>query len=78
MNIMRRLIKRVLFGKRKNYRRYNNNNVKYWDLNNLQNQLHDTNMKLNNLMKYLKVDTINNSNLVGDTKDAKKFNKQWN
>ena len=75
---MRRLIKRVLFGKRKNYRRYNNNNVKYWDLNNLQNQLHDTNMKLNNLMKYLKVDTINNSNLVGDTKDAKKFNKQWN
>ena len=75
---MRRLIKRVLFGKRKNYRRYNNNNVKKWDLNNLQNQLHDTNMKLNNLMKYLKVDTINNSNLVGDTKDAKKFNKQWN
>ena len=75
---MRRLIKRVLFGNRKNYRRYNNNNVKYWDLNNLQNQLHDTNMKLNNLMKYLKVDTINNSNLVGDTKDAKKFNKQWN
>ena len=75
---MRRLIKRVLFGKRKNYRRYNNNNVKYWDLNNLQNQLHDTNMKLSNLMKYLKVDTINNSNLVGDAKDAKKFNKQWN
>jgi hypothetical protein len=75
---MRRLIKRVLFGKRKNYRRYNNNNVKYWDLNNLQNQLHDTNTKLSNLMKYLKVDTINNSNLVGDAKDAKKFKKQWN
>ena len=76
---MRRLIKRVLFGKRKNYkRRYNDNNVKYWDLNHLQKELNDTNKKLHNLMRHLKIESIGNSNLVGDKKDEKKFNGQWN
>ena len=76
---MRNLIKRVLFRKkRKNYRRYSDNNVKYWDLKNLQDELNTTNRKLYNLMRHLDIDTIGNSNLVGDKKDGKKFNGQWN
>tara|TARA_R100000458_G_scaffold27547_1_gene25087 strand:- start:3326 stop:3553 length:228 start_codon:yes stop_codon:yes gene_type:complete len=75
---MRRLIQRVLFGKRKNYRRYNDNNVKYWDLRHLQDELNTTNKRLNNLLKHLKLETVGNSNLVGDKKDGKKFNGQWN
>ena len=75
---MRKLIKRVLFGKKKNYRRYNDYNVKYWVLRNLQDELNSTNRKLNNLMKHLKLETVGNSNLVGDKKDGKKFNGQWN
>lgn len=75
---MRRLIKRVLFGKKKNYKRYNNNNVKYWDLNNIEKQLADTNQKLNNLMVHLKVESVGNSNLVSDKKSGKKFHGQWN
>ena len=75
---MRKLIKRVLFGKKKNYRRYNDYNVKYWDLRNLQDELNSTNRKLNNLMKHLKLETVGNSNLVGYKKDGKKFNGQWN
>ena len=75
---MRNLIKRVLFGKRKNYRRYTDNGVKYWELRNLQDELNNTNRKLSNLMKHLKLETVGNSNLVGDKKDGKKFNGQWN
>lgn len=78
---MRNLIKKVLFGKKrkKNYnRRYNDNNVKYWEINELRKTLNDTDTKLRNLMRHLKLESIGNSNLVGDKKDGKKFNGQWN
>jgi len=76
---MRRLIKRVLFGKRKNYkRRHYDNRVKHWELNELRKHINDTERKLTNLMNHLKLESIGNSNLVGDKKDGKKFNGQWN
>ena len=73
---MRNIIKRVLFGKRKNYRK-RDYNVKYWELNDIREQLGNTQRKLNNLMSHLGVDSIGHSNLVGDKKDGKKFAKQW-
>ena len=75
---MRKLMKRVLFGKKKNYKKYRDNNVKYWELTHLQQELNNTNRKLHNLMRHLKIESIGNSNLVGDKKDEKKFHGQWN
>ena len=76
---MRNLIKRVLFGKRKNYkRRHYDNGIKHWELNELRKHINDTERKLTNLMNHLKLESIGNSNLVGDKKDGKKFNGQWN
>ena len=76
---MRRLIKKVLFGRKKNYKRRSyDNRVKHWEINELRTQIHQTNAKLSNLMGHLKLETIGNSNLVGDKKDGKKFNNQWN
>jgi len=76
--MLRRMVKRVLFGKRKNYRRYTDNNVKYWEIRNLQKELNDTNRRLINLMKHLKLEAVGNSNLIANKKDGKKFDGQWN
>jgi len=74
---MRRLIKRVLFGKRSHRKYQRTSKQPSWLSFELQNRINEVDRKLNNLMTHLKVQTLNNSNLVGDTKDAKKFNKQW-
>tara|TARA_R100000655_G_scaffold106300_1_gene155434 strand:+ start:1553 stop:1786 length:234 start_codon:yes stop_codon:yes gene_type:complete len=77
--MLRKMMKRVLFGKRKNYRRrYTDNNVKHWELKHLHNEINDAHRKLHNLMYHLGLKSIGNSNLVGDKKDGKKFDGQWN
>ena len=76
---MRNLIKRVLFGRKKNYKRRNyDHGVKHWEVNELRKNLNDTDTKLRNLMRHLDIELIGNSNLVGDKKDGKKFKNQWN
>jgi hypothetical protein len=76
MQMLRRVIKRVLFGKKRNYKKYHNNGHKslIFENNRRINNLQDT---VNNLMKHLKVSNIGRSNLVVSKKDAEKFNGQW-
>lgn len=72
---MRRLMKRVLFGKRKNYRRnFSNKYVTWYVYNQEMNRLSTT---VDNLLKKLKLQKIGNGNLIGDKKDAKAFDEQW-
>ena len=72
---MRRIIQRIFFGrKRTHYRKRNYNNVIFDN----QRLINDMQSQMNNLMKHLKLERIGRSNLVGDEKDAKKFDKQWN
>lgn len=73
---MRKLIKKVLFGRRRNYsqRTTKPNSITFDN----QRRINDLDSKLSNLMRHLKVETLGNSNFIGDKKDAKKFNRQWN
>ena len=68
---MRRLIRKVLFSKKKNYRKPMRYNFVTW---NAHNKLQ---AKLDNLMRHLKLQSIGNSSLIGDSKDAKKFRDQF-
>ena len=72
---MRRLIKRVLFGKRKNYKKNFNNKYVTWFVYNQE--LNRLNTTVDNLLKKLKLQRLGNSNMIGDKKDAKPFEKQW-
>ena len=70
---MRRLIKRVLFGRkrRKNYKQTISRNYVTWHAHNkLQS-------KLDNLMRYLKLESVGASSIIGDSKDVKKFRNQF-
>jgi len=70
---MRRLIKRVLFGRkrRKNYKQTMRYNYVTW---NAHNKLQT---KVDNLMSRLDLKSIGNGSLVGDKKDAEKFRDQF-
>ncbi len=72
---MRRLIKRVLFGKRKNYKKNFNNKYVTWFVYNQE--LNRLNTTVDNLLKKLKLQRLGNSNMIGDKKDAKAFEQQW-
>ena len=70
---MRRLIKRVLFGRkrRKNYKQTMRYNYVTWHAHNkLQ-------TKLDNLMRHLKLESVGGSSIIGDSKDVKKFRNQF-
>tara|TARA_R100001594_G_C3909222_1_gene232854 strand:- start:297 stop:515 length:219 start_codon:yes stop_codon:yes gene_type:complete len=71
--MLKRLIKRVLFGrKRRNKRKPIRYNFVTW-------RAHDKlDSKVSNLIKYLGLEEVKNTSLVGDRKDAKKFDNQWN
>tara|TARA_R100000742_G_C4168868_1_gene7839 strand:+ start:155 stop:373 length:219 start_codon:yes stop_codon:yes gene_type:complete len=70
---MRRLIKRVLFGRkrRKNYKQKMRYNYVTW---NAHNKLQ---AKLDNLMRHLKLESVGGSSIIGDSKDVKKFRNQF-
>ena len=77
---MRRLMNRVLFGKRKNYRRsYWKNSFSTVKSISFQNnrRLNQVEAKLNNLMKHLNVKEVQGSTLVSSEKEAEKFDGQW-
>ena len=76
---LRRAVKTVLFGKRKQYN-YKSNNSNY-----IKNEVHATwhahiklQNKVDNLIKHLKLKEVGNTGLIGEPKDAKKFDDQWN
>ena len=70
--MLKKAIKRVLFGKRKNYRknRMSYNYVSWHAHNKLQ-------TRLDNLLRHLKLERIGSGSLIGDEKDAKKFRDQF-
>ena len=77
---MRRLIKRVLFGKKRNYN-YRN---KSYEIKNLKNLIFNNNRRLNDLerqlgntLEALNLERIAHSNIIANKKDAKKYVKQW-
>ena len=65
--MLRRLIKRVLFGKRKYYKRYY---VTHKHHNNDINVLHHI---IDSMLDKLKLQRIGPGTLIGDKKDAKKY-----
>ena len=69
---LRRTVKTVLFGKRKqyNYKKSYSQYVTWHAHIKLQN-------KVNNLIKHLKLEEVGRTGLIGEPKDAKKFNNQW-
>ena len=70
--MLRRIVRRVLFGKKRNYRKRKYDIYATWHAHNaLQAQI-------DNLIKHLKLKRIAGTNLVGDKKDADKFDNQFN
>jgi hypothetical protein len=71
--MLRKMIKRVLFGKKKNYYRKNKMSYKYvnWYA------YHKLECRLDNLLKHLKLRRIGNHSLIGDDKDGDKFKDQF-
>ena len=72
---MRKLMKRVLFGKRKNYKRNFSNKYVTWYVYNQE--MTRLNATVNNLLAKLKLERMAHGNLIGDKKDAKAFDQQW-
>ena len=70
---MRKLMQRVLFGKKRNYKRRNHVGYKYvtWHQHNMLMS------RVDNLMSHLKLRRVGNGSLIGDEKDAKKFRDQF-
>ena len=75
--MLRKMIKRVLFGRKKNYHRrgINKNSISY-------NYVHwkafdRLRMRVDNLIEKLKLEKIGHGSLIGDKKDAEKFNNQY-
>ena len=71
---MLRFLKRKLFGRKRYQRRHNNKNFIMY---NNQKEICELRQTVHNLMSHLNIERIGNSNIVGDKKDAKKFDKQW-
>mgnify|MGYP003626499350 CR=1 FL=1 len=72
--MLRRMVKRVLFGKKKkNYNIKNTMRYNYvsWHA------YHKLEGRLDNLMKHLKLQRIGNGSLIGDSKDGNKFRDQF-
>ena len=78
---MRRILKRVLFGKRKNYS-YKNNNYQIKNLKDLifsnNKRLNDLEKQLGNTLRALNLEKIAHSNIIAHKKDAEKYEDQWN
>ena len=78
---MRRILKRVLFGKRKNYS-YKNNNYQIKNLKDLifsnNKRLNDLEKQLGNTLRALNLERIAQSNIIAHKKDAEKYDNQWN
>ena len=78
---MRRILKRVLFGKRKNYS-YKNNNYQIKNLRDLilsnNKRLNDLEKQLGNTLRALNLERIAQSNIIAHKKDAEKYDNQWN
>ena len=72
--MLKKMIKRVLFGKKRTYNRRNDLNINYttWK------EHHKLDIKVDNLIKHLGLTDIRGTCLIGDQKDAKKFDNQWN
>jgi hypothetical protein len=76
--MLKRLIRKVFFNKKRKPNYYNRiGNQKYvsWhtynrDMDNMQHTLH-------NIMAKMKLRKIANTSLVGDEKDAERFEEQW-
>lgn len=77
---MRRILKRVLFGKRKNYS-YKNNNYQIKNLKDLifsnNKRLNDLEKQLGNALRALNLERIAQSNIIAHKKDAEKYDNQW-
>ena len=74
LRLLRNATKRVLFGKRKNYG-YKRRSFKY---NYATWKAHESlRAKVDNLIKHLGLKEIQSTGLIGDPKDAKKFDNQW-
>ena len=71
--MLRKVMKRVLFGKKRNYERRNKRAYKYvtWHQHNLLMS------RVDNLISHLKLEKVGNHSLIGDKKVAKKFNNQY-
>ena len=75
--MLRKIIKRVLFGKRKNYKRrgINKNSMSY---NYVSWRAFDRlRIRVDNLLEKLEMQKVGNGSLIGDKKDAKKFKNQY-
>ena len=71
--MLRKIVKRVLFGKRKKYDIKKTRGYKYvtW---------HQHNMlmtRVDNLISHLKLKRVGNHSLIGNDKDAKRFRDQF-
>ena len=77
---MRRILKRVLFGKRKNYS-YKNNNYQIKNLKDLifsnNKRLNDLEKQLGNALRALNLERIAQSNIIAHKKDSEKYDNQW-
>ena len=71
---MRKLFRKLFFGKRKRY--YNNMNREV--INNMQRQINDLESTVLNLLNELKMKRPRGTNYVIREKDAEVFNKQYN
>ena len=71
--MLRKVMKRVLFGKKRNYKRRNKVGYKYvtWHQHNLLMS------RVDNLISLLKLEKVGNHSLIGDKKDAEKFRDQF-
>ena len=71
--MLRKIAKRVLFGKRKNYKRKTRTNYNYvsWHAHNKLMTRDD------NLIEHLKLKRIGNGSLIGDSKDEQRFKDQF-
>ena len=71
--MLRKIAKRILFGKKKRYNRRKTMNYKYVNWN----AYHRLESRLDNLLKHLKLERIGNHSLIGDDKDGDKFKDQF-
>ena len=70
---MLRKLRRILFGRKKQYNR--KKGLKYYFVTW---RAHDAlRCKVDNLIKHLKLKEVQRTGLIGDPKDAKKFEDQW-
>ena len=72
--MLKRMIRKVFF-KRKRYARNYKTNYVTWNAHNRE--MNALQRKIDNLISHLGLSDVGGTGLIGDKKDAKKFSNQW-